>query len=492
MITESKSLYAEKHRPQLHFSAPKNWLNDPNGLVWHDGRYHLFYQYNPTGNTWGNMHWGHAVSKNLVEWEQRPLALFAAPESIGYMFSGCVVVDVHNTCGLAATGETPLVALYTNCTKDGVQAQSLAYSVDDGETWRQYDRNPVLPNPGIRDFRDPKVFWHTLTGKWVMVLAVKDHIALYTSGDLRAWELTSKFGRQSGSHVGVWECPDLFPMSTPSGQQRWILVISVCTEHSTRCQSVQYFVGEFDGTEFVPQQPGELWLDHGADCYGAITWEGIPAADGRRIMIGWMNSWKYAREAPTFPWSGHMTLPRELSLVEGSDGFELHSAPVREVEQLRSRTISVGPALVRDSRIQGMLATVAAELLDVQLQFSWSEAGCRPFGLRFSNGAGEIVTVSIDVAARLLTVNRTQAGQQPRHPKFTGCLAAPLRLTGNTLAIRVIKDCACIEVYAEQGQVVISANFFPGDSLDRVSLFADGPVEVRGEIAVLRSIWQGS
>lgn len=492
MTKESTTLYTEKHRPQLHYSAPRNWLNDPNGLVWHDGRFHLFYQYNPTGNSWGNMHWGHAVSRNLVEWEQRPLALFAAPETIGYMFSGCAVVDTHNTCGLAAAGETALVAIYTNCTKEGVQAQSLAYSVDGGDTWRQYDKNPVLPNPGIRDYRDPKVFWHTPTGKWVMVLAVKDHVALYTSADLRDWQLQSRFGQQSGSHAGVWECPDLFPVSTQDGQQRWVLVVSVCTEHAARSESVQYFVGEFNGTEFVRLQPGELWLDYGADNYGAVTWDGIPHADGRRIMIGWMNSWKYAREAPTFPWSGHMTLPRELLLVEGDGGYELASMPVREVEQLRERTLSVGPLLVRDPRVQGVFASLSAELLDVQLQFSWSAADCQPFGLRFFSGAGEVLVVEIDIGARSLTVDRTQIGRQPSNPKFTGRLTAPMRLADNTLALRVIKDRTSVEVFAGQGQTVVSANFFPDETLNMVALYADGPVEVRGEIAVLRSIWQSS
>ena len=488
--TTHPDLFMEKHRPQLHFSSPTNWLNDPNGLVWHNGVFHLFYQYNPTGNTWGNMHWGHAVSRNLFDWDVRPIALYAQPWGVGFMFSGCAVVDQDNSAGLAQPGDTPLVAIYTNCTTEGIQAQSIAYSADQGETWTQYEGNPVLANPGIRDFRDPKVFWHAPSVSWVMTLAVHDHVEFYTSKNLRDWRQSFRFARPGGSEAGgVWECPDLFALRAPNGETKWILVVSVSPENSSRDESIQYFVGDFDGVRFEPQHLRNLWLDHGADNYAAVSWEGIPAGDGRRIIIGWMNSWRYAKEVPTYPWSGHMTLPRELALVNGQDGYELATVPAREIEQLRVRTIDIPMAPAGSSKHEKLLGAVLPELLDIELQFAWKKGQARAFSVSFENQAGEKAIISVDIDANLLIVDRTSVGQRVPNPKLAGRFSAPLHSLGELLDLRIVKDRASVEVFADQGRSVISANLFFDSPFDRVVVFGEGEVDAGGRASILRSIW---
>jgi fructan beta-fructosidase len=482
-------LYNEKYRPQLHFSAPENWLNDPNGLVWHDGLFHLFYQYNPTGNDWGNMHWGHAVSRNLMNWDMRPIALHAEPLGLGYPFSGCAVHDRENTSGLGSNGAGPLVVLYTNCTTDGIQSQSLAYSLDDGETWFQYAQNPVVENPGLRDFRDPKVFWHAASNRWVMTLAADDHIEIYASPNLIEWRQISRFGKPPGAHNGVWECPDLFPLQSPDGGTKWVIVVSVCRENSHRAGSVQYFVGDFDGTAFKPQHTEELWIDYGPDAYAAVTWDNVPKSDGRRILIGWMSNWQYARRMPTYPWRGNMTIPRQIALVAGERGYEIAALPVTEIRELRDRTVRIDRALIESDVVQSLVSQLPSELLDIDLVFSWAGEGSRSFGLNFSNKTGEKLVVAVHPARRVLSVDRTTVGQRLPDPDIAGRFEAPLDPIDNHFTLRVIKDRASVEVFGDDGRAVISVNLFFDELLDSVSLFSLGDVEVQGEVSILNSIW---
>jgi len=256
-LQQSEALFfAEKHRPQFHFSPETSWMNDPNGMFFHEGEYHLFYQYYPDSNVWGPMHWGHAVSKDMISWEHLPIALY--PDSLGYIFSGSAVVDKNNTSGLGAEGELPLVAIFTYHDPKGVekgaidyQSQGMAYSLDKGRSWTKYEGNPVLPNPGILDFRDPKVFWHEASQKWIMALAVLDHISFYSSPNLISWEKESDFGYDWGSFAGVWECPDLFEMPIEnSDEKKWILLVSINSGGPQGGSATQYFVGDFDGKEF--------------------------------------------------------------------------------------------------------------------------------------------------------------------------------------------------------------------------------------------------
>jgi fructan beta-fructosidase len=247
--------YREPHRPQVHFTPPAHWMNDPNGMVYHHGTWHLFYQYYPHGTTWGPMHWGHATSRNLVHWQHRPIALY--PDSLGYIFSGSAVVDSLNTTGFGQNGKAPLVAIFTHhgeknnpAMRNDREVQSIAYSLDDGNTWIKYRGNPVLPNPGISDFRDPKVLWHAATRQWIMTLAVKDRVMFYGSPNLKEWMKLSEFGATMGAHGGVWECPDLFPLEY-QGRTIWVLLVNINPGGPNGGSATQYFVGNFDGTNFT-------------------------------------------------------------------------------------------------------------------------------------------------------------------------------------------------------------------------------------------------
>nr|WP_237389541.1 glycoside hydrolase family 32 protein [Bacillus sp. USDA818B3_A] len=278
--------YKEKHRPQFHFSPEEKWMNDPNGMVFFNDEYHLFYQYHPFGTTWGPMHWGHAVSKDLIYWEQLPIALY--PDDHGAIFSGSAVVDWNNTSGFFPEGPG-LVAIYTSAdnypeSDRPRQRQSLAYSKDNGRTWVKYEGNPVLSDLNITDYRDPKVFWHNETNKWVMVLATGQSVTLYISANLKDWEFASEFGNKAGSHDGVWECPDLFqlPVDGNENNQKWVMFVSIGDNPQFKEGSrTQYFVGQFDGTTFVNDNPDEmvLWLDFGRDNYAGVSWSDMPAEE---------------------------------------------------------------------------------------------------------------------------------------------------------------------------------------------------------------------
>ena len=272
----AQKVYNEQYRPQIHFSPKAHWINDPNGMVYYKGIYHLFFQYYPDGTVWGPMHWGHAISNDMVHWQEQPIALY--PDSLGYIFSGSAVVDENNTSGFGKDGKTPLVAIFTHHDPEGEKAgsntfqnQSLAYSLDDGKTWTKYAGNPVLKNPGITDFRDPKVMWYEPQKKWVMTLATKDHITFYSSPNLKDWTKESEFGKELGAHGGVWECPDLFPLDD-NGKKVWVFIVNINPGGPNGGSATQYFIGDFDGKTFTPSQTNTKWLDYGPDEYAGITW----------------------------------------------------------------------------------------------------------------------------------------------------------------------------------------------------------------------------
>jgi fructan beta-fructosidase len=265
----------EKYRPQIHFTPKTGWMNDPNGMVFYNGTYHLMYQYNPDSTVWGPMHWGHATSKDLIHWEHRPIALY--PDSLGTIFSGSAVVDLPNTSGFGKDGKPPLVAIFTHHDHAGERAgsstyqnQSIAYSVDEGKTWTKYSGNPVVKNPGIKDFRDPKVSWHQASKKWIMTLATLDRISFYSSPNLKDWTKESEFGKDVGAHGGVWECPDLFPLDV-NGKTIWVLLVSINPGGPNGGSATQYFTGDFDGKTFTPFQTDTRWIDYGPDNYAGVT-----------------------------------------------------------------------------------------------------------------------------------------------------------------------------------------------------------------------------
>ena len=476
--------YAEPWRPQVHYSPPAQWMNDPNGMVYHEGEYHLFYQHYPDSNVWGPMHWGHAVSRDLVHWEQLPIALY--PDSLGYIFSGSAVVDTDNTSGLAPAGQVPMVAIFTYHEPVGAEAgrldhqtQGIAYSLDRGRSWTKYAGNPVLPNPGIRDFRDPKVFWHAATERWVMILAVADRVHLYHSPNLREWTFASEFGAEYGGHGGVWECPDLFPL-TLDGREWWVLLLSINPGGPNGGSATQYFVGDFDGQAFTSHYPPErtLWLDEGKDNYAGVTWAGIPEADGRRLFIGWMSNWQYANVVPTTAWRSAMTLPRRLDLWAGPDGPRLANRPVREVAQLEGEAQPIAAGALGS----GTEVPLAAPLvLRVQLV---PEAGS-DCGLAFFNAQGE--SLRIGYRGDSLYVDRRQAGRADFSADFAGLHGAPLGAV-DTLTLDIYLDVASVEVFAQGGRLALTEIVFPEQPYERLRFYGEGDL-VAAAWAPLSRIW---
>ncbi|GAA4412260.1 hypothetical protein GCM10023148_05710 [Actinokineospora soli] len=324
-----------QRRPGYHLTPGLRWMNDPNGLVWHDGRYHVFFQHNPHGDTWGNMSWGHASSPDLVRWTEHPVAIPCdADEEV---WSGSVVLDHRDTSGLGG-GAPVLVAIYTSAYPDGRQAQSLAYSRDGGETWVKHSGNPVLDR-GSKAFRDPKVFWQE-PGHWVMVAveAEAGEVLFHRSDDLLTWEHLSTFapGLAPGS---LWECPDLFALPV-GGRLVWVLVVSLNPDPDGDGSATRYFVGDWDGVAFTPTS-GFRRLDHGRDCYAAVTFADEPS--GRRLLLGWMGNWEYQAATPTTPWRGAMTVPRELSLVDVDGDVRLVQWPPRELAAAEGEVRAVAP-----------------------------------------------------------------------------------------------------------------------------------------------------
>ena len=324
----------EPYRLQYHFTPPEAWMNDPNGLVYYDGEYHLFYQHNPDDTVWGPMHWGHAVSNDLVNWQYLPIALY--PDEIGTIFSGSAVVDWQDTAGFGAEA---LVAIFTHAAGNR-QMQSLAYSTDRGRTWQKYDGNPVIEPPNnIRNFRDPKVFWYDENGgvgHWVMSVAAGNIILFYTSPDLVNWESSGGFGLGYGAMCGVWETPDLFELPVDGGPEtRWVLAVGIGGCAPGGGSGVQYFVGDFDGEAFTSENPKDtvLWADFGADFYAAQSWSDAP--EDRRIWLAWMNNWPYAQDIPTSTWRGAFTIPREVALTTTPQGIRLAQQPVPELAERR-------------------------------------------------------------------------------------------------------------------------------------------------------------
>ena len=448
----------EPLRPQFHFTPPRNFMNDPNGLVFYKGEYHLFYQHNPLGDRWGHMSWGHAVSRDLVHWEDLPVAL---REEDGIMiFSGSAVVDTHNSSGLCTPdGEdrSCLVAIYTGHT-DTRQHQNLAYSNDRGRTWTKYAGNPVV-DLGLKDFRDPKVFWHEPTHRWVMVTVLPDQhkVRFFASRDLKAWEALSDFG-PAGATGGVWECPDLFPLPVDgeAGNTRWVLDVDLNPGGLRGGSGGQYFVGQFDGTRFVNDNPPDvtLWTDYGKDFYATMSYEGIPTADGRRIWIGWMSNWLYANDEPTSPWRGVLSVPRTLTLTRLPEGLRLVQQPVRELDALR------GPAApVTGSR---PLPPSAEIRLDAA-RGSWRE-----MGLRLSSAAGEEVLIGITANPLEVFVDRTRSRSTPFHAAYPGRHAAPARWRGGRVGLRVLFDRTTVEVFVNDGEAVVSKRVYPTQPLTQL------------------------
>lgn len=472
MIESSKESNADRFRPGFHFSPPSNWANDPNGLVYFEGSYHLFYQYHPYSSKWGPMHWGHAISEDLVHWVHAPVALF--PDEHGAIFSGCCVVDWNNSSGLFEDSHG-LVAIFTHAdthpeTGQPRQRQSLAYSSDKGVTWEKYAGNPVLSEEGIVDFRDPKVFWHPQSKRWIMVIVAGDHALFYASENLREWSLTGEFGREEGSHDGVWECPDLFQLPVDdTGRSKWVLIISIgdnpnCPEGSR----TQYFIGEFDGKTFINDNPADhiLWLDYGRDNYAGVTWSDIPEQDGRRVIIGWMSNWKYANETPTGSWRGAMTLPRTLSLTSKDGSIVLCQMPVREIEQLRNESMSWNNVTVTSET--PFIQQMKSELIEIEVEINIQSGD--EVSIHLQSGGESGIIIGYDPAKEWLFTDRSKSGQTDFHPAFASRHGASLAATNGKLNLHIWLDRNAVEVYADNGLVVLTDQIFPDAPIENIQV----------------------
>ena len=487
--------YREMYRPQFHFTPRKNWMNDPNGLVYFEGEYHLFYQYNPFGIKWGHMSWGHAVSRDLVHWQHLPVAL---PEENGVMiFSGSAVVDEKNTSGFGLNGKPPMVAIYTGYhPANGRQDQRIAYSTDRGRTWTKYGGNPVIDIKST-DFRDPKVFWYEPRQRWIMavVLAAEHKVSFYASPDLKRWTHRSDFG-PAGAIGGAWECPDLFelPVDGKPHQTKWGLVVNVNPGGVAGGSGAQYFIGQFDGTTFTNDNPKDhaLWLDYGKDFYAVVSWSNIPPRDGRRLLIGWMNNWEYGQEIPTSPWRSAQSIPREARLKTFSDGIRLVQSPVMELQRLREAHYTLSNKMIAPASDPLSGQRVNGKALEIIATFEPGTAS--ECGLKVRKGANEETVVGYDVATAELFVDRSRSGQVDFNPRFSGKHSGALPAERGRIKLRLFVDWSSVEVFGGDGRTVITEQIFPSAGAGGIALYAKGGAAklISLDVWGLESIWEAA
>ncbi len=453
--------YNETFRPQFHFTAEYGWMNDPNGMVYFNGEYHLFYQYNPYGNMWGNMHWGHAVSTDLTSWTYLPTAI--APDSLGDIFSGSAIIDVNNTAGF---GKNAMIAIYTSNGKD--QQQSIAYSTDKGRTFTKYSHNPVLPNPGKTDFRDPKVSWNEVSKQWVMTLATKQTISFYGSKNLKNWIKLSEFGNEMGAHGGVWECPDLFPL-TYQGKTKWVLLVSINPGGPNGGSATQYFIGNFDGKKFIADPlPYPLWIDYGRDNYAGVTFSNISGTDGRRIFMGWMSNWDYANNVPTKNFRSAMTIPRELSIRDNGEHLILVNNPTKEVTNLRGKgSVIANQNINKDIIINNILKKYEGKF-EIEMTLKRQDAKIWGFGL--TNSIGDYLNFTFDLEQNLLKVDRRNCGLKDFNQKFVSEPIAPL-VKKSSYKVRLFVDKGSAEIFINDGEIASTNIIFPSQWYNTLTFF---------------------
>lgn len=475
--------YHEAYRPQIHFSPKEHWTNDPNGMVYYKGTYHLFFQYYPNGTTWGPMHWGHAISKDLTHWKELPIGLY--PDSLGYIFSGSAVVDSNNTSGFGKNGKIPLVAIFTHhdpkgekAGKDNFQNESLAYSLDDGYTWIKYSGNPVLKNPGIKDFRDPKIMWYAKEKKWVMTLATLDHITFYSSTNLRDWKKESEFGKEVGAHGGVWECPDLFPLKL-NGKTYWVLIVNLNPGGPNGGSATQYFVGKFDGNQFAPINNNTRWVDYGPDEYAGITWSNT---GNRKIFLGWMSNWQYANQVPTKKWRNAMTLPRELALKQVGREILLASEIVKELAVIEQKPVNINEGLSKGKEIKN---------LPGQFLIKFNIDKVNDYSIILSNDEGEKLIIGYDNANKKYYIDRTKSGKIDFNTGFAKISYAPRLTNTQTSNIELAVDVSSVELFADNGLTVMTSIFFPTRSFNHLQIKNSKGVTIKNlKLLPLKSIWE--
>ena len=467
-------------RPTIHFSPRKNWTNDPNGLIYFNGYYHLFFQHNPSGNQWGNMSWGHAKSKDLLYWEELPVAI---PKDSAYIFSGCIVWDKDHVSGLGDLQKPLFVAIYTADFPNKGEEQHLAYSNDEGLTWVKYEKNPIL-DIHLKDFRDPNVFWHEPTKQYVMAVSKPKEfiIQFYGSQNLIQWELLSEFGRQ-GDVDKIWECPSLIqvPVEGMVGRKKWVLFVS-CQGPYKDYVGMQYFIGDFDGKNFINENSvsTKLYVDHGKDFYAAIPFSNVHSE--KPIWLGWALNWAYAKDQPTSPWRGQMSSARELSLDNTHLGLRLKQAFMpkmdRWIPELKRENFKISNAIkLRNFKFSNNKSYL------IELEVLRSEA--KNWGISIQGvgvNSNEKIDIGFDEVNKQWYVDRKKSGKII-HKGFLFDDRAEF-IKGKGSKMRLLLDHSILEVLAQDGLVAISALRFPLAKEEEFKIFSDGKETIIKQIAI--------
>ena len=457
----------EMFRPVYHHTPVYGWMNDPNGMFYKDGVYHLYFQYNPYGSVWGNMHWGHSTSTDLMHWNFEGCAI--VPDAWGAIFSGSCVVDHNNTAGF---GKGAVVAFYTSAKATpwgDVQSQSMAYSLDNGKTFTKYEGNPILTS-SEKDFRDPKVFWYAPGKHWVMMLAVGQHMEIYSSVNLKEWKKESEFGAMQGAHGGVWECPDLVEIPVEgTREKKWVLICNLNPGGPFGGSAAQYFVGSFDGKKFVNESPTQTkWMDWGKDNYATVTWNNAP--DGRCIALGWMSNWQYANNVPTRQYRSANTLARDLTLYREGQELYLKSTPSVEVKKARGKKVSIPSFKVSEKHEIVNLFEDKQGAYEVEIVIQ--NAGASKIAFCLLNDKGEKVSMYYDLNRKQFVMDRSESGTVDFSKDFPAVTVAPANVD-KELTLRLFVDRSSIEAFGEDGKFVMTNLVFPSQPYVKMCFEAD-------------------
>lgn len=456
----------EKFRPVYHHTPAYGWMNDPNGMFYKDGVYHLYFQHNPYGSTWGNMNWGHSYSTDLVHWTYAGDAI--TPDAWGTVFSGSAVVDKDNSAGF---GRNAIVAFYTSAKPTpwgDAQMQSIAYSTDDGKTFEKYPGNPVITSTE-KDFRDPHVFRHEATGRWIMILAAGQEMRIYSSANLKDWTYESSFGKEYGSHAGVWECPDLFELPVEgTSEKKWVLVCNINPGGPFGGSATQYFTGTFDGHKFTCDTKPEVtkWMDYGKDHYAAVSFDNAP--DGRRVMIAWMSNWQYANQVPTVQFRSANAIARDVYLFRDKGVDYVGSRPVAEMTALRGDAVVSKKATLGELSVKKMFKTPSGAY---EIDLAMAPQDGATVKLMLSNQKGEYVTVVYDGNMGTLSFDRRQGGDNKFSELFPAVTTAPVH--GKLTSLRVFVDKSSVEVFGNDGRAVMTNLVFPSEPYNSLTLGSD-------------------
>lgn len=457
----------EKFRPVYHHTPAYGWMNDPNGMFYKDGVYHLYFQWNPYGSVWANMHWGHSTSTDLMHWKFEGCAI--VPDAWGAIFSGSCVVDHNNTAGF---GKGAVVAFYTSAKATpwgDVQSQSMAYSLDNGKTFTKYEGNPILTS-SEKDFRDPKVFWYAPGKHWVMMLAVGQHMEIYSSVNLKEWKKESEFGAMQGAHGGVWECPDLVEIPVEgTREKKWVLICNLNPGGPFGGSAAQYFVGSFDGKKFVNESPTQTkWMDWGKDNYATVTWNNAP--DGRCIALGWMSNWQYANNVPTRQYRSANTLARDLTLYREGQELYLKSTPSVEVKKARGKKVSIPSFRVSEKHEMVNLFEEKQGAYEVEIVIQ--NAGASKIAFCLLNDKGEKVSMYYDLNRKQFVMDRSESGTVDFSKDFPAVTVAPANVD-KELTLRLFVDRSSIEAFGEDGKFVMTNLVFPSQPYVKMCFEAD-------------------